>query len=173
MEDPFDTTSHTPFENPFVSEPADAPASPGGRPEDASGKGAGKRAAAPGDTGGASTPGNTPPPNGPRQPSRLEQYAGQVLSGNILTRAEVRRYYPYVFFMAGLMLLYIANGYNIQKLHRRHDRLAEQIKELRARSLTLSSMRMSATRQSEIIRQLDQRGIPLHESLSPPKVIEE
>lgn len=108
-----------------------------------------------------------------RRPFRLEEYAGQVLSGNILTRAEVRRQYPYIFFMALLMLLYIANGYHIQKLHRRHDKLTEQIKELRSRSLTLSSIRMTATRQSSIIQELKARNIPLRESLTPPKVIEQ
>lgn len=107
-----------------------------------------------------------------RRPSRLEQYVGQVLSGNILTKAEVRRQYPYIFFMALLMLLYIANGYHIQKLHRRHDRLAGQVKELRARSLTVSSLRMSATRQSEILNELERRNIPLRESVTPSKVID-
>ena len=107
-----------------------------------------------------------------RRPFRLEEYIGQVLSGNILTRAEVRRRYPYIFFMALLMLLYIANGYHIQKLHRRHDKLTAQLKELRSRSLTLSSIRMTATRQSEIVRELQERGIPLHESLVPPQVID-
>ena len=87
-------------------------------------------------------------------------------------RAEVRRQYPYVLFMALLMFLYIANGFHIQKLPRGRDRLTEQVKELRARSLTVSSLRMISTRQSEIIRELELRGIPLEESLSPPKVIE-
>ena len=79
---------------------------------------------------------------------------------------------PYVLFIAVLMFLYIANGYHIQKLHRRHDRISEQIKELRSRSLTLSSIRMTATRQSEIIKELEARGIPLQESLTPPKIID-
>ena len=35
--------------------------------------------------------------------------------------------YPYVLFIAVLMFLYIANGYHIQKLHRRHDRISEQM----------------------------------------------
>ena len=113
-----------------------------------------------------------PAPQPVRPPSRFERYVGQMLSGSFLMRAEVRRQYPYVLFMALLMFLYIANGFRIQKLHRRHDRLAEQVKELRARSLTVSSLRMISTRQSEIIRELELRGIPLEESLSPPKVIE-
>ena len=93
-----------------------------------------------------------PDPQPVRPPSRFERYVGQML--------------------ALLMFLYIANGFHIQKLHRRHDRLTEQVKELRARSLTVSSLRMISTRQSEIIRELELRGIPLEESLSPPKVIE-
>ena len=113
-----------------------------------------------------------PDPQPVRPPSRFERYVGQMLSGSFLMRAEVRRQYPYVLFMALLMFLYIANGFHIQKLHRRHDRLTEQVKELRARSLTVSSLRMISTRQSEIIRELELRGIPLEESLSPPKVIE-
>lgn len=111
-------------------------------------------------------------PRGRNRPSWVERNVAQVLSGNILTRAEVRRMYPYVLFIAVLMFLYIANGYHIQKLHRRHDRISEQIKELRSRSLTLSSIRMTATRQSEIIKELEARGIPLQESLTPPKIID-
>lgn len=105
-------------------------------------------------------------------PSWFERNLAQVLSGSILTRVEVRRMYPYVLFIVVLMFLYIANGYHIQKLHRRHDRLTEQVKELRSRSLTLSSIRMTQTRQSEIIKQLEERGIPLEESLTPPKIID-
>ena len=105
-------------------------------------------------------------------PSWFERNLAQVLSGSILTGVEVRRMYPYVLFIVVLMFLYIANGYHIQKLHRRHDRLTEQVKELRSRSLTLSSIRMTQTRQSEIIKQLEERGIPLEESLTPPKIID-
>lgn len=105
-------------------------------------------------------------------PSWFERNLAQVLSGSILTRVEVRRMYPYVLFIVVLMFLYIANGYHIQKLHRRHDRLTEQVKELRSRSLTISSIRMTQTRQSEIIKQLEERGIPLEESLIPPKIID-
>lgn len=104
--------------------------------------------------------------------SWFEEMVGEVLSGSILTRAEVRRQYPYIFFMALLMFLYIANGYHIQKLHRRQERITGQIKELRSKSMTLSSMRMSATRQSAIIEELERREIPLRESLTPAKVIE-
>lgn len=105
-------------------------------------------------------------------PSRFERYVKQILSGSILTNAEVQKHYPYILFMVLLAFLYIANGFHMQKLHRQHDRLTAQVKELRARSLTLSSQRMIATRQSEIIRAVEERGIPLEELLAPPKIID-
>lgn len=107
-----------------------------------------------------------------KTPSRFERYVKQILSGSILTNAEVQKHYPYILFMVLLAFLYIANGFHMQKLHRQHNRLSAQVKELRARSLTLSSQRMIATRQSEIIRAVEERGIPLEELLAPPKIID-
>ena len=105
------------------------------------------------------------------RPSRFERYVRRVISGSILADAEVQKHYPYVLFMAVLMFLYIANGFHTQKLHRQHERLTARVKELRAQSLTISSQRI-ATRQSEIIRELEERGIPLDELVSPPKIID-
>ena len=107
-----------------------------------------------------------------KTPSRFERHVKQILSGSILTNAEVQKHYPYILFMVLLAFLYIANGFHMQKLHREHNRLSAQVKELRARSLTLSSQRMIATRQSEIIRAVEERGIPLEELLASPKIID-
>ena len=107
----------------------------------------------------------------PAPPSRWKEYVGSLLSGNILSKTEVRRLYPYMLFLAFLMLLYISNVFRMQQLYRRHEALTKEVKELRAKSLTISAMRMNSTRQSEIIRELEVRGIDLQESLVPPKVI--
>lgn len=120
------------------------------------------------DSTGSGEDSKTPPPH---RRTGFGSYAGQVLSGSILTHSEVKKQYPYIFFMAILMFLYIANGYHIQKLHRHHDQLSDEIRELRSRSMTLSSIRMNSTRQSVIIEELKRRDIPLRESLTPAKVI--
>ena len=104
--------------------------------------------------------------------SRLKRQIGALLSGSILSKAEVRKFYPYMLLLAFLMLLYIANVFKMQQLHKQHDRLAAEVKELRAKSLTLSSIRMNATRQSEILKELKKRGIDLEESVVPPKIID-
>lgn len=94
-----------------------------------------------------------------------------VLSGNILSKSEVTRAYPYMIFVACLMFLYIANVFRTQYTYREHARLTEQVKELRAKSMTIASDKMRATRQSNIMVELRRRGIPLRESLAPNKVI--
>ena len=95
------------------------------------------------------------------------------MSGNILRHPQVRHKLPYALFIAFLMFLYIANGYNTQRLHRKHNKLNEEVKELRTKSLSLTEQRMTATRQSEILKELERRGIGLVESVTPPIIIEE
>ena len=97
---------------------------------------------------------------------------GSVMSGSILRHPQVRHKLPYALFIALLMFLYIMNGYHIQKLHRKHTRLNEEVKELRVRSLSFTERRMKATRQSEILNELERRGINFKESVTPPMIIE-
>ena len=106
-------------------------------------------------------------------PSRLKQYLAGMLSGSILGREEVRRSYKYLIGIALLMMLYIYNVFYMQHLYRSQERLTEQVRELRAQAMTLSSMRMNATRQSAIVRELEARGSQVRESMTPPKVVEE
>ncbi len=107
----------------------------------------------------------------PETVSRTKQYIGMILSGSILTKAEVRNVYPYLIAVAVLMMAYIASVFRMQELHRREIQLTRQVKELRATSLELASQRMLYTRQSNIIEELEKRGIPLGEAVTPPKVV--
>ncbi len=96
----------------------------------------------------------------------------QIFSGRFLTHQRVERHYPFVIYIFFLMFLYISQGYYVQSLHRQHKRLTAEIEELRVRSLTFASERMSATRRSAIVEALEEHGIELEESLTPPKIIE-
>ena len=112
-------------------------------------------------------PGTTKPGN-----DRLRRTMRGVMSGSVLRQPGFVRQLPYVFFILLLMLLYIGNGYYTQKLNRRYTQLNNQVKELRTKSLSINEMRMTATRQSEIMKRLQEAGIDLKESVTPPKVVE-
>ncbi|MCL2560908.1 MAG: FtsL-like putative cell division protein [Rikenellaceae bacterium] len=114
--------------------------------------------------------------NAEQPPSKTERKkkgwsVASVLTGSILSRSGVTRTYPFLVFVACLMFLYIANIFRTQYTYREYARLTEQVKELRAKSLTIASDKMRATRQSNIITELERRRIPLHESLTPNRVI--
>lgn len=109
---------------------------------------------------------------GEKRPSRFSSFLMSFVSGNILSRQEVRRVYPYLLFIAFLAFVYIGNVFRMQSLYRRHDRLTEEVRELRAKSMTIASEKMRATRQSNIIREIERRGLPLKESLTPNRTIQ-
>ncbi len=102
---------------------------------------------------------------------RKQTALGAVVSGNILSRSDVRGAYPYMIFVVAFMFFYIWNAFRTQHVYREHATLTEQVKELRSKSMTIASEKMQATRQSNIIEELARRGIPLRESLTPNKVI--
>ena len=102
----------------------------------------------------------------------LRRFTRGFMSGNLLRMPAVQRQLKYALVIALLMLLYIANGYYTQTLNRRYARLNSEVKELRTQSLSLSEMRMTATRQSEILKALQQYGVELQESVTPPRVVE-
>ena len=109
----------------------------------------------------------------PRRRSKLEEAIKAFMTGNILSSAGVIRTYPYLVFIAFLAFLYIGNIFSMQRLHRQQAALTREVRELRTKSMTIASECMQATRQSNIIREIEKRGIPLKESLEPNRVIPE
>lgn len=108
----------------------------------------------------------------PKRRSALRRTWDNMVSGSFLGSDDIRRSYPFMVFVAVLIILYIANVFNTQSLYRRHNTLAREIKALRTESLSLASERMKATRQSNIVAEINRRGIPVKESPVPVKVIE-
>lgn len=106
------------------------------------------------------------------KPSKFMLYMGSLLSGSILSGQEARKVYPYLLLVAFLSWLYISNGYQMQQLYREQAQLKAEIKQLRSKSVTISSTMMNATRQSVIKKELSSRGIDVSESTTPHKVIE-
>ena len=101
---------------------------------------------------------------------KLLVLSGVIMSFNWITLFEA---YNYTTVATATLCYYMAPVFvTLASPFLFHERLTARVKELRAQSLTISSQRMIATRQSEIIRELEERGIPLDELVSPPKIID-
>lgn len=92
-------------------------------------------------------------------------------TGNVVANEGFIRRIPLLVYICVLMLLYMANGFRVQKRHTRADYLTTRIKELRTISYTTSAIKMSQSRQTEIEKRLKEMGIELEYNVEPPRLI--
>ena len=92
-----------------------------------------------------------------------------VLTGNILIRDKVVKSLPFLFYLAFLAILYIANTYYSEKKIIEIEKTKKELKELRSENITTKSRLMFYSRQSEILKSTEARGIK--ESLITPRKI--
>lgn len=86
-----------------------------------------------------------------------------------LDRDHLPRLVPYFAFFVVLAALYIANSHAAEKMVRKSDKMAKEIKELRAEYISIKSDLMYRSKQSQIARRLESAG--LKELRVPPKRI--
>ncbi|MEY1639491.1 FtsL-like putative cell division protein [Tenuifilum osseticum] len=95
--------------------------------------------------------------------------AKDFISGRILTHEMVSGQMPYIIFLVVLAIIYIANNYHYNNLLRTELKLRKEVKNLRAESITTAAQYMSISRQSEVVKLVEEKGLGLIESRVPPK----
>ena len=94
-----------------------------------------------------------------------------VLNGSVLTRDSVVKQFPYIFFLAFLAIIYIGNRYHAEQLVRTSVEMQKELKELRSEAIATASELMYISKQSEVAKMVDKKGLELKESIEPPKKI--
>jgi hypothetical protein len=98
----------------------------------------------------------------------------ELLDGNVLTRKAVLKQTRFILLLVLIAFLSIANRNHSEKTVIRLNRLQSDVKELRSKSITISSDLVRISRQSEVARLVQQYDLGLEENLEPPKkLIEE
>lgn len=95
-----------------------------------------------------------------------------VFTGNILSSEWLRKMFPYLAGFAVLLMLYIANIFQLQGLHRTQQKLEEEIRELSIRAVEYSADKSQNTQRSAIVKRLEDKNIPLKEFPNPVKTID-
>lgn len=93
----------------------------------------------------------------------------QVLDGTFLTKENFMKFLPFVFFLTGLAIVYIANSYYSERTIRDIQNINTELKELRSEFITTKSELMFRSKQSEVANSVADLGI--EESRMPPKKI--
>ncbi len=74
----------------------------------------------------------------------------------------------FVVFLAVLGILYIANGYHVERLYKRKVNLEKEVGNLRAESISTSAELVFKRKQSEVIKRMEREGLELEPSTIPP-----
>ena len=91
-----------------------------------------------------------------------------VFDGSVLTKDKVVRQLPFVLYITFLIILYIGNRYHSEKVIRQTMELQTELKELRARSISTASELEFISRQSEVAKLVESKGLGLKEAVEPP-----
>jgi Bacteriodetes cell division protein (FtsL-like) len=94
-----------------------------------------------------------------------------LISGAILTRTAVLRQLPFILFLVFMAIAYITNRYHAEKITRKTIELQEELNELRAQYTSTASELMFLSRQSQVLRLVEENNLGLKESRVPPKKI--
>lgn len=103
---------------------------------------------------------------------RRSNIVWQFISGLILTREGVTRYYPYMLAIAFMFFVSIFTMFTALRLDMRYARLEREVQLLRERSIHLQEQRYRQTTYSAIVEALAERGIDLRNPQTPDRIIE-
>ena len=90
------------------------------------------------------------------------------LNGDRFRSKRFREQYPLIGLIVGLIFLYILTGYQAVKQQHRLTDTKKEMLDAKFRYMTISAQLTNATRQSQIIEGLDEKGSTLQENRIPP-----
>ena len=96
-----------------------------------------------------------------------------ILNGEILSKNFIKRQYGLLIMMAVLTFMYVDNRYSCEKQLAKEIELKKKIQDVKYESLTISAELMEISRQSNVLNQLNIRGLELVQTSNPPIVIED
>jgi hypothetical protein len=92
-----------------------------------------------------------------------------LIDGNVLTRKAVIKQSRFILLLVLIAFISIANRNHAEKTVIRLNQLEQDVKELRSKSITISSDLVKISRQSEVARLVLRYELGLEENLEPPK----
>ena len=95
------------------------------------------------------------------------------LNGNILTKRFFQKQYGLLIMIAALTFLYVDNRFYCETRLAKEIDLKKKIQDVKYESLTISAELMEISRQSNVMNKVNESGINLIQSTTPPIVIED
>jgi len=91
-----------------------------------------------------------------------------LISGTVISDSIILKDVRYTAMIVLLAIIFIANRFNAERVEREISALEQEVRDLRAESLSVSAVLGSVRRQSEISDLVKERGLGLVELREPP-----
>ncbi|MCK9618356.1 MAG: FtsL-like putative cell division protein [Lentimicrobiaceae bacterium] len=105
----------------------------------------------------------------PKKEKSFGKTAHSIIDGTIITREEISRHLPFLFFLTLLAIIYIANSYRAQKVAYSIGKLKNELHQLRYEYIETQSNLKNMSRQSEVVKEIANTG--LKEAKTPAIVL--
>ena len=94
-------------------------------------------------------------------------FINELLDGSFMTKDAIRRNYGLMLLIVGLVFIYINNHYAVIMHLSEIDTLQKELSDAKYEALTRTSDLMKESRQSNILRLIQERGLDLEEAQIP------
>jgi hypothetical protein len=91
-----------------------------------------------------------------------------ILNGSILTRGLILQNIGFIAWLTFLAVVYIGNHYHAERVARTTNSLQQEVKDLRAESITTAASLMNISRQSKVVEMVKSKQMGLEELVKPP-----
>jgi hypothetical protein len=95
----------------------------------------------------------------------------ELIHGKAPSSGIIKKNRFYLLFLVFLALIYINNNFVVESLMKEQLNITKEIKELKFEAITTSSELMKKSRQSEVIRKVQENNLGLEALTTPPKTI--
>jgi cell division protein FtsL len=100
--------------------------------------------------------------------TKSSAFLKDLLNGSTISEKIILKNLGYVFLVTFLAAIYIGNRFHAEKVTREMTRLQREVRDLKAESLSTSADLMDISRQSEVYREVKEKGLDLEELKTPP-----
>ncbi len=109
-------------------------------------------------------------PKPSQQNKRARKFIKALNVFGYIDKKAIVHFMPFVFFLTGLIILYIANGYVAERTIRNIDKTNKEIKEMRAEYISAKTELMVKSKQTEVAASLEPYGIK-ESTMAPKKIV--
>ena len=92
----------------------------------------------------------------------------ELLSGSIVSEKIILKNLGYISLITLLAAIYIGNRFHAEQITREIASIQQEVKDLRAESLSTSADLMNVSKQSEVFKMVKEKRLDLEEMKAPP-----